>query len=121
MTAWPLVSHLFSLGYVTEGDYDRMANLRKQRNAAAHFRPGNEPSAAEVEYILTLVERMVYGQYASVDQMIEWYVDLNDFPDVPLSESVRTSIRRTLAEHFPGTPDPDLDEALDRLENDAAL
>jgi hypothetical protein len=121
VTTWQVISQLYSLGYVSERDYKLLDEAHKRRNQAAHFRSSGSPRVSEVLNLLTLVERMVNGQYVPVDLMLEWYTDVYDYPDVPLSNADRTQIRRVLPEQFPGTPDSDLDEAVERLEHDAAL
>ena len=68
------VSLAHSLGYVGEKDYQQLAELRKQRNAAAHLRQFDPPEAGTIRHVLAVVERMVNGQYVPVDQMVEWYV-----------------------------------------------
>ncbi len=121
LTAWPLVSRLYSLGYVSEGDFRRLAVVRKQRNAAVHFGRDDPPNAGDIEFTLRLVERMVAGRYVSVDRMVEWYVDRYDYPDVPARDSDRLRVQAVLEEHFPGTPESEVEEAITRLYHEAAL
>jgi hypothetical protein len=62
--AWSLLSQLNSLGYVSDADYDRLHELRKQRNAAVHFTGTEAPDPADVEYALDIIDRMLNGRYA---------------------------------------------------------
>ena len=115
---WQLLSRLYSLGYIGEQDYQQLAELRKQRNAAAHMRKTDPPEAGTIRYVLGVVERMVNGQYVPVDQMVEWYAGRYDYPKEP-SEQAR--IETLLTEHFPGAPESDIAEAVTELFRGAAL
>jgi hypothetical protein len=65
---------LYSLGYVGDADYERLRELRGQRNAAVHPSgrqpPGPadiEPDPADIEYALDIISRMLNGQYVPGD------------------------------------------------------
>jgi hypothetical protein len=62
--AWSLLSQLYSLGYISDVDYDRLHELRKQRNSAVHFTGKEEPDPADIEHALNIVDLMLSGQYA---------------------------------------------------------
>lgn len=115
---WQLLSRLYSLGYVGEKDYQQLAELRKQRNAAAHLRQFDPPEAGTIRYVLAVVERMVNGQYVPVDQMVEWYAGRYDYPKDPAEQA---RIEALLEEHFPGVPESDIAEAVTELFRAAAL
>ena len=121
VTTWQVISQLYSLGYVSEGDFRRLAVVRKQRNAAVHFGHDDPPNDGDIEFTLRLVERMVAGRYVSVDRMVEWYIDRYDYPDVPAQDSDRLRVQAVLEEHFPGTPESEVEEAVTRLYHEAAL
>jgi len=61
--AWQLLSQLNSLGYISDADYGRLHELRKQRNAAVHFTGTGTPDSADIKYLLDIVERMLSGRY----------------------------------------------------------
>ena len=65
--AWSLLSQLSSLGYITDVDYQRLHELRKQRNEAVHFTGRDAPDPADVEYVLDIVDRMLNGRYVPAD------------------------------------------------------
>jgi hypothetical protein len=65
--AWSLLSQLYSLGYINDADYERLHELRKQRNAAVHFTGKEAPDPADIEYTLDIVERMLNGRYTPGD------------------------------------------------------
>lgn len=65
--AWSLLSQLYSLGYISDADYDRLHELRKQRNAAVHFTGEEAPDPADIEYALDIVDRMLSGRYTTGD------------------------------------------------------
>lgn len=119
---WRLLSFLDSLGYFNNTDIKRLAELRDQRNAAAHFaRREDPPNPADIEYCLEIVDRMLSGRYVSADHMEEWFSDHYDYPDVPVQDSDRARIHAALAEHFPGAPDSDIREVVERIVHAAAL
>jgi hypothetical protein len=65
---WQLLSYLDSRGYVSDTDLKRLTELRSERNAVAHFRgPGTAASREDTEYGLDFAERVLRGQYVSVD------------------------------------------------------
>jgi hypothetical protein len=61
--AWALLSQLNSLGYITDDDYDRLHELRKQRNTAVHFTGKEPPDPADIHYALDIIDRMLSGRY----------------------------------------------------------
>lgn len=65
--AWPLLSQLYSLGYISDADYERLRQLREQRNAAAHLTGGQAPDPGDIEYALAIVARMLDGRYTPGD------------------------------------------------------
>jgi hypothetical protein len=111
---WRLLSELDSLGYINEADLMRLTELRRQRNAAAHFmEPENPPKPADIEYCLDIVDRMLSGRYVSVDQLMDWYA--NQAEESGLSATDQAQARLLLAENFPGAEAADIDEAVERL------
>ena len=113
---WQLLSHLDSLGYINDADLKRFAELRKQRNATAHFAGReNPPNPADIEYCLEIVDRMLSGRYVSVDQMEEWFSEHYDYPEVPIRDAERSRIQAVLSERFPGVPESDISEAVKRI------
>lgn len=113
---WQLLSYLDSLGYINETDLKQLTKLRSQRNAVAHFTGPGTPASREVtEYGLDFAERVLRGQYVSVDQMVDWYQNRPpDVAQVPRHE-VRGHARSLLEQNFPGTGPGDLDNAVRRL------
>jgi hypothetical protein len=75
-----LLSNLYSLGYVSEKDFQRLMSIAKVRSDIAHHASRITPSAADIEFILRIAERMASGQYVSVDQMIEWFQEHYEIP-----------------------------------------
>jgi hypothetical protein len=65
--AWQLLSQLYSLGYISEDDYSRLQEVRKQRNAAVHYVGTVAPNTSDIEYVLDIVDRMLSGRYTTVD------------------------------------------------------
>lgn len=118
---WQLLSYLDSLGHINEADLKRLTELRKQRNAAAHFVGQADPNPADIEYCLDIVDRMLSGRYVSVDQMMEWFVEHHDYPDVPVRDADRDRIQALLTEHFPGAPESDTAAVVTRIVHDAAI
>jgi hypothetical protein len=120
--AWLLLSHLDSLGYINEADLKRFGELRRQRNAAAHFSgPEHPPNEADIEYCLEVVDRMLRSQYSSVDQMEEWYTTHYEYPEQPVGEGDRARIRARVNGQFPGVPERDLTEVIALIVQDAAI
>lgn len=120
VTAWPLLSRLYSLGYVSEADFKRLREVRKQRNAAVHFGPDDPPQAEDIEFTLALAERLGSGRYVPVDQMMEWYIDRFDYPHTP-TEEARRDIEDALLKQFPAATSADVREATVRLLHDVAI
>jgi hypothetical protein len=58
---------LSSLGYISDADYERLRQLRGQRNAAAHLTGGQAPDPGDIEYALDIVARMLDGRYTPGD------------------------------------------------------
>lgn len=124
--AWSLLSQLYSLGYINEQDFKRLTDLRKQRNAVVHFVERLAPNDGDVQYALDIVDRMIIGQYMSVDLMVDWFVDNYDYlivgspqqrPAAPAEEEVRMILRR----RFPSTPANDLETAVKQIIREAPL
>lgn len=120
-TAWQVIAYLDSLGYISERDLGLLNELRRQRNAVMHFVGTEEPDAAVIEAVLGIVERMVVGQYVSLDQMMEWFIEHYDYPDVPVGDADRARIRALLIEHFPSAPDGDITDVVSAIVHDAAI
>jgi hypothetical protein len=120
ITAWPLLSRLYSLGYVSEADFKRLREVRKRRNAAVHFGPDDPPRAEDIGFTLALAERLGSGRYVPVDQMMEWYIDRYDYPHPPTEETGR-GVEVALIEQFPTATAADVREAVARLLQDAAI
>jgi len=119
---WRLLSYLDSLGYINEADLKWLTELRNERNAAAHFRgPDDPPSRAAIEHCLEVVNRMLSGRYVSVDQMMEWFVEHHDYPDVPVQKPDRNRIQALLVEQFPGARESDIEEVVAGIVHDAAI
>ena len=119
---WQLISHLDSLGYINDADLKRLTELRKQRNAAAHFWGREDPpNPADIEYCLEIVDRMLGGRYISVDQIEEWFIEHYDYPDVPVQDTDRARIQAVLAEHFPSLPESDIAEVVQRIVHAAGI
>jgi hypothetical protein len=56
---WRLLAELDSLRCLNEGDRLLITELRRQRNAAAHFmEPGDRPKLAGIEDCLDIADRM---------------------------------------------------------------
>lgn len=120
-TPWQLLSYLDSLGHINDADLKRLTELRRQRNAAAHFAGREDPNPDDIAYCLGVVDRMLSGRYVSVDQMMEWFVEHYDYPDVPVEDADRDRIRASLVDRFPGAPESDIEEVLTGVIHDAAL
>jgi hypothetical protein len=123
--SWSSLSQLYSLGYIDEEDYERLSDLRKQRNAVAHFAEQRVSDYRDIQFALDIVERMITGRYISVDSMTDWYVDNHD--DLPIGLSGRPiapageDVRRALREHFPGVPTDDIEMAVSQIIREAPL
>jgi hypothetical protein len=112
---WRLLAELDSRGYINEKDLKRLTALRRQRNDAAHFvGSAHQPRPADIEYCLSLADRMLDDRYVSVDQMIDWYTGWAETTtDEPSLDQAQ--VRSRIAGTFPGAAAADLDEAVARL------
>ncbi|MEU5995251.1 hypothetical protein ABZ806_40270 [Spirillospora sp. NPDC047418] len=69
------LSALYSLGYVSESDHDRLIALWRTRSEIAHRAAMVKPSQSDIDFVLGIARRMATDRYVSVDQMVEWYLD----------------------------------------------
>lgn len=53
--------------------------------------------------------------------MMEWFVEHNDYPDVPVRDVDSDRIRALLAEQFKGARENDIEEVVARIVHDAAI
>lgn len=112
---WRLLAELDSLGYLNEGDLQRISELRRQRNAAAHFaEPAAQPDPTGIEACLDIAERMHSGRYVSVDQMTDWYENRIAETEPPLGRD-EPQIRQSLTGNFPGAKSSDIEQAVTEL------
>jgi hypothetical protein len=112
---WRLLAELDSLGYLNEGDLQRLTELRRQRNSAAHFmEPDDPPKPTDIQYCLDIVDRMLGDRYVSVDQMMDWYENQVKEAELPIDRT-RPQIRQFLAENFPGAKSSDVEQAVTKL------
>jgi hypothetical protein len=118
-SAWQLLSYLDSLGYVNETDLKRLTELRSHRNAVAHFSgPGTPASREDTEYGLDFAERLLRGQYVSVDQMVDWYQNRPEDEIQVAQHELPSHARLLLEQNFPGARPAEIDEAVRRLYTD---
>ncbi len=123
---WSLLSRLYSLGYINEEDFKQLTNLRKQRNAAAHFAGRGVPDDINIRYALDIAERMITGQYVSVDLMTDWFVDNHGDLIVGSSQQRATApaeeeVRRLLRAQFPNAPADNIEAAVNQIVREAPL
>jgi len=121
MLPWRTIVYLDSLGLISERDLATLGELRKQRNAVIHFAGRDKPDAAVIEAALGVAERMANGRYASQDQMVEWFIEDHDYPDVPVSATDQKRVHDLLAEHFPDAPEQEIADAVTTIVHDAAV
>jgi hypothetical protein len=124
---WQLLSNLYSLGYISENDFQLLANLGKLRNEIAHHVSRIVPSVEGIEFILGIAERMISGRYISTDQMVQWFLEHYADPAklVPHNSGEEKyqyrinepyNAQEVLAENFPGATEEDLTQAVTSLE-----
>jgi len=61
--AWPLVSQLYSIGYITDGDYERFRQLYRQRNTVAHFTGDESLDPSGLEGVLDTISLILNQDY----------------------------------------------------------
>jgi hypothetical protein len=129
-TPWQLLSDLYSLGYVSDGDFERLTAFWKLRNEIAHHVSPVIPGPEDVQTILQIAERMIGGRYVSTDQMIEWFLERYEDPAERTPYDSREggyqyagngphNARETLANNFPDATEADIDDAARTLERTA--
>lgn len=79
-SSWQTLTSLYSLGHIDESDFKRLSELWRVRNDIAHRGSPTKPSNEDVSFVLDLARRMVRGQYASVDDMIDWFLGRYEDP-----------------------------------------
>ncbi|MET8524715.1 hypothetical protein [Micromonospora sp. NPDC005172] len=77
---WHAVTNLYSLGHVDETDFKRLSELWRVRNDIAHRGSPVSPSDEDILFVLDVARRMLAGQYVSVDDMVEWFLDRYEDP-----------------------------------------
>lgn len=129
-TPWQLLSDLYSLGYVSDRDFERLTAFWKLRNEIAHHVSPVAPRPEDVEAILKIAERMIGGRYVSTDQMIEWFLEHYENPAQNTPYDSREGgyqylgngphdARDVLADNFPDATEEDIDDAARTLEETA--
>jgi len=129
-TPWQLLSGLYSLGYVSDRDYERLAAFWRSRNEIAHHVSPVTPRSEDIEDILKIAERMIGGHYVSTDQMIEWFLEHYENPAQSIPYDSREGgyqylddgphdARDILTDNFPDATEADIDDAVSTLEETA--
>src|SRR6266496_520073 len=129
-TPWQLLSDLYSLGYVSDRDFERLTAFWKLRNEIAHHVGLVTPRREDIEFILKIAERMLAGRYISTDQMVEWFLEHYENPAQRTPHESREGgyqypgngpydAREVLADNFPDATEADIDDAARTLEDTA--
>jgi hypothetical protein len=129
-TPWQLLSDLYSLGYVSDRDFERLTAFWKLRNEIAHHVSPVIPSSEDIQAILQIAERMIGGHYVSTDQMIEWFLERYEDPaertpydsgegGYQYAGNGPRDARDVLADKFPDATEADIDDAARTLEETA--
>lgn len=122
-----LLSSLYSLGYISETDFQRLSTIGKARSDIAHHASRVTPSVDDIEFVLKLARRMVSDQYVSVDEMVEWFLENFEIPAMHTPHDSREGgyqyldngpydPREVLSEQFPDATADDVTQAVDSLE-----
>jgi hypothetical protein len=126
-TPWQLLSVLYSLGYVSDSDFERLTALWKLRNDIAHHVSPVTPRYEDIEFVLNIAERMVAGKYVSTDQMIDWFLEHYEDPAQHTAYSSQEGgyqyagngpydARDVLADSFRDATEDDINNAAEVLE-----
>ncbi len=129
-TPWQLLSGLYSLGYVSDRDFERLTAFWKLRNEIAHNVSSVTPRPEDIEAILKIAERMIGGHYVSTDQMIEWFLEHYENPAQSTFYDSREGgyqypgngphdAHDVLVDNFPDAAEADIDDAARTLEETA--
>lgn len=118
-----LVEHLFSLGLIDPADHSRLMRLYKVRNAVAHAVSAEVPSLEDIAALRSIAERMVTGDYVSVDVMTDWLRDwlldageaIPSRPGETLPADRANELSRLLRNEFPRTSPEARSEAVGNL------
>ena len=129
-TPWQLLSDLYSLGYVSDRDFERLTAFWKLRNEIAHHVSPVTPRREDIEIILKIAKRMIGGRYVTSDQMIEWFLEHYENPAQRTPYDSREGgyqysgngphdARDVLTDNFPDATEEDIDDAARALEGTA--
>lgn len=69
----PLLSELYSLGWVSERHFAEIEEAQELRNTVAHRVGVAQVDPSAVMRLAEIVQRLAQPNYASVDQMVEWF------------------------------------------------
>jgi hypothetical protein len=126
-TPWQLLSSLFSLGYVSDRDFQRLTDVWRVRNEIAHHVSPVAPQPEDIKFLIGIAERMIRGAYISPDQMVEWFLEHYENPAQRIPYESREGgfqygdygpydARDVLAEQFADATEADINDALEELE-----
>ena len=119
--AYGMLNSMANLGDLSKAQFDRLYRASKQRNAIAHGEYLQPPSDL-IEYVATVAKAIVRGGFATVEEMVEWflenYKDLADKVSFESQESEHrlildhsSSVSTVLEVHFDMMPRQDVEEA----------
>jgi hypothetical protein len=102
------LSELYSLGYISEADHERLVALWRTRSEIAHRGDSTDPKREDVDFVLKIARRMATERYVSVDQMVEWYlldyrklIQPTASTTVPLLRPSEEAVQQVLSARFP--------------------
>ena len=72
-TPWQTLSNLYSLGYVSEPDFNILRRLYELRSSIAHAASPRIPEPEDIRFCLDLASRMLEDRYITADRLIEWF------------------------------------------------
>jgi len=72
-TPWQTLSNLYSLGYVSEPDFNILRRLYELRSSIAHAASPRIPQLEDIRFCLDLASRMLEGRYVTADRLVEWF------------------------------------------------
>ncbi|HEY3408715.1 MAG TPA: HEPN-associated N-terminal domain-containing protein [Propionicimonas sp.] len=124
-----LITELYSLGVLSERQYNDLTEGHKTRGVLAHGRTA-EVRPDLVERLASLAEWLASNSFVSVDRMVEAFQDEYEDPaeHVPYDSAEGGyqyiaggpfDAREVLSELYVDAPEPDLSDAVDRLEDES--
>lgn len=109
------VSYLYSVGYLTPGQYAELDRAIKVRNVIAHG-VYEEPSADVVQHLCHFVRRAASGEITSTDEMVSWFLR-NHEPALSARRGWPEDAADVLREQYPHAEEDEIKVAVESIES----